>query len=100
MRLIFKRRGLLFDISKDEVVRVINVDESFGIDSSKFLVRLLDGQPTFILEPLRVIESINKQLSYGNWKVPKYLLLVRRDGDVCKALMVDSMDWNLKRENI
>ena len=82
MRLIFKRRGLLFDISKDEVVRVINVDESFGIDSSKFLVRLLDGQPTFILEPLRVIESINKQLSYGNWKVPKYLLLVRRDGDV------------------
>lgn len=99
MRLIFKRRDLFFGISKDEVIRVVSVIESYEIVFSKFLVRLIDGQPTFVLEPSRVVDSLNQQLSFGPWQTPRYLLLMRRDGDVCKALMADSIDWHLKRED-
>tara|TARA_A100001015_G_scaffold217882_1_gene244848 strand:+ start:288 stop:590 length:303 start_codon:yes stop_codon:yes gene_type:complete len=97
MRLIFKRRDLFFAISKEEIIRVIKVIELFEITSSKFLVRLIDGQPTFILEPSIEADSINKQSIFGTWQMPIYLLLMRRDGDVSKALMADSLDWHLKR---
>ncbi len=99
MRLIFKRRGLFFTITKDEVIRVISVLDSFEIVSSKLLVRLIDGQPTLILEPSIEVDSINQKLSFGLWRTPSYLLLMRRDGDVSKALMADSMDWHLKKED-
>ena len=99
MRLIFKRRGLFFTITKDEVIRVISVLDSFEIESSKLLVRLIDGQPTLILEPSIEVDSINQKLSFSLWKTPSYLLLLRRDGDVSKALMADSMDWHLKKED-
>jgi hypothetical protein len=52
-----------------------------------------------MLEPSREVDSINHQLTFGPWKRPGYLLLMRRDGDVSKALMADSMDWHLKRED-
>ena len=99
MRLIFKRRGLFFTITKDEVIRVISVLDSFEIEPSKLLVRLIDGQPTLILEPSIEADSINQKLTFGLWKQPSYLLLMRRDGDISKALMADSMDWNLKKED-
>ena len=99
MRLIFKRRGLFFTITKDEVIRVISVLDSFEIESSKLLVRLIDGQPTLILEPSLEVDSINQRLTFALWKKPSYLLLMRRDGDISKALMADSMDWNLKKED-
>ena len=100
MRLIFKRRDLFFAVPKDEIIRVIEVIESFEIEASNFLVRLIDGQPTLIIEPNRVFESINQKQHFGSWKNPTYLLLMRRDGDVSKALMADSMDWHLKKEEI
>ena len=99
MRLIFKRRGLFFAITKDEVIRVMSVLDSFEIVSSKLLVRLIDGQPTLILEPSIEVDSVNQKLNFGLWKNPNYLLLMRRDGDVSKALMADSMDWHLKKED-
>ncbi len=99
MRLIFKRRDLLFTIIKDEVIRVISVFDFLEIEPSKLLIRLIDGQPTLILEPSIEVVSVNQQLNFGPWKKPKYLLLMRRDGDVSKALMADSMDWHLKKED-
>ena len=98
MRLIFKRRNLFFDIAKDEVVRVMEFKEKLEPEPSVLIVRLIEGQPTFILEPTKVINSINESAKCTSWKKPNFLLLLRRDGDVCKALMVDSLDWNLKKE--
>ena len=98
-RLIFKRRDLIFEVAKEEVIRVINIFEAFEIKPSDFLVRLIDGQPTFVIEPSKIVNCISDQLSFGPWKNPSYLLLMRRDGDVCKALMVDSMDWHLKTKD-
>ena len=50
-------------------------------------------------EPSIEVDSINQKLSFGLWRTPSYLLLMRRDGDVSKALMADSMDWHLKKED-
>ena len=98
MRLIFKRRNLFFDIEKDEVVRIIKFQEKLEAEPSALIVRLIEGQPTIILEPTKVINSINESVKWTLWKKPNFLLLLRRDGDVCKALMADSLDWNCKKE--
>ena len=98
MRLIFKRRNLFFDISKDEVVRIVKFQEALKKEHDNIIVRLIEGQPTFVLEPSTVINSINDSSKLSSWREPIFLLLLRRDGDVCKALMADSLDWNLKKE--
>ena len=65
-----------------------------NIFETVFLVRILDGHPTLLIEPTNLFRKIN----YGavsSWIKPNYIFILQRDGDAGRAILVDSFDRRL-----
>ena len=59
MKILFQRRSVLYSITKSEVTRVMRGEELDSIFETVFLVRILDGHPTLLLEPTNLFPEIN-----------------------------------------
>jgi len=91
MKIFFERRSINYSISKDELVRVVpNKDLDIFIEAT-FLVRIIDGHPTIIVEPLSLFPQSNRG-EISSWTSPKYIFILRRDGDAGRAILVDAFD--------
>ena len=59
MKILFQRRSISYSITKSEVTRVMRGEELDNIFETVFLVRILDGHPTLLLEPTNLFPEIN-----------------------------------------
>ena len=94
MKILFQRRSVSYSITKSEVTRVIRGEELDSIFEAVFLVRILDGLPTLLLEPTNLFPEINKA-AVSSWIKPNYIFILQRDGDAGRAILVDSFDRRL-----
>ena len=94
MKILFQRRSVSYSITKSEVTRVIRGEELDSIFEAVFLVRILDGHPTILLEPTDLFPEINKAAA-SSWIKPNYIFILQRDGDAGRAILVDSFDRRL-----
>jgi len=94
MKILFQRRSISYSITKSEVTRVMRGEELDNIFETVFLVRILDGLPTLLLEPTNLFTEINKA-AVSSWIKPNYIFILQRDGDAGKAILVDSFDRRL-----
>ena len=97
MKILFQRRTISYSIEKDEVTRVIRGEELDDITESEFLIRILDGHPTLLLEPTNLFQDI-KNSKISSWIKPSYIFVLRRDGDAGRAIFVDSFDRRVVHE--
>ena len=72
-------------------------EELDNIFETVFLVRILDGQPTLLLEPTNLFPEIN-YAAVSSWIKPNYIFILQRDGDAGRAILVDSFDRRLVYE--
>ena len=91
MKILFERRTISYSISKEEVIRVLYSQEIDDIIEATFLVRILDGHPTILLEPTTLFPEISSA-QITPWKRPTFIFILRRDGDAGRAIFVDSFD--------
>ena len=94
MKILFQRRSVSYSITKSEVTRVICGEELDSIFEAVFLVRILDGHPTLLLEPTNLFPEIN-DTAVSPWIKPNYIFILQRDGDAGRAIFVDSFDRRL-----
>ena len=94
MKILFQRRSVLYSITKSEVTRVMRGEELDSIFETVFLVRILDGHPTLLLEPTNLFPEINDD-AVSPWTRPNYIFILQRDGDAGRAVFVDSFDRRL-----
>ena len=94
MKILFQRRSISYSITKSEVTRVIRGEELDTIFEEVFLVRILDGHPTLLLEPTNLFPEINNA-TVSSWTKPNYIFILQRDGDAGRAIFVDSFDRRL-----
>ena len=94
MKILFQRRSVLYSITKSEVMRVMRGEELDSIFETVFLVRILDGHPTLLLEPTNLFPGINDD-AVSPWTKPNYIFILQRDGDAGRAILVDSFDRRL-----
>ena len=94
MKILFQRRSISYSITKSEVTRVIRGEELDSIFEAVFLVRILDGHPTLLLEPTNLFPEINID-EISPWTKPNYIFILQRDGDAGRAVFVDSFDRRL-----
>ena len=94
MKILFQRRSISYSITKSEVTRVMRGEELDNIFETVFLVRILDGLPTLLLEPTNLFPEINKA-AVSPWIKPNYIFILQRDGDAGRAIFVDSFDRRL-----
>ena len=94
MKILFQRRSISYSITKSEVTRVIRGEELDTILEAVFLVRILDGHPTLLLEPTNLFPEINNAV-VSSWIKPNYIFILQRDGDAGRAILVDSFDRRL-----
>ncbi len=94
MKILFQRRSVLYSITKSEVMRVMRGEEFDSIFETVFLVRILDGHPTLLLEPTNLFPEINDD-AVSPWTKPNYIFILQRDGDAGRAVFVDSFDRRL-----
>ena len=94
MKILFQRRSISYSITKSEVTRVIRGEELDSIFETVFLVRILDGHPTLLLEPTNLFPEINDD-AVSPWTKPNYIFILQRDGDAGRAVFVDSFDRRL-----
>ena len=94
MKILFQRRSVSYSITKSEVTRVMRGEELDSIFETVFLVRILDGHPTLLLEPTNLFPEINNTL-VSSWIKPNYIFILQRDGDAGRAILVDSFDRRL-----
>ena len=94
MKILFQRRSVLYSITKSEVMRVMRGEELDSIFETVFLVRILDGHPTLLLEPTNLFPEINDD-AVSPWTKPNYIFILQRDGDAGRAVFVDSFDRRL-----
>ena len=94
MKILFQRRSISYSITKSEVTRVMRGEELDSIFETVFLVRILDGHPTLLLEPTNLFPEINDD-AVSPWTRPNYIFILQRDGDAGRAVFVDSFDWRL-----
>ena len=94
MKILFQRRSVSYSITKSEVTRVMRGEELDSIFETVFLVRILDGHPTLLLEPTNLFPEIN-YAAVSSWIKPKYIFILQRDGDAGRAVFVDSFDRRL-----
>ena len=94
MKILFQRRSISYSITKSEVTRVMRGEELDNIFETVFLVRILDGHPTLLLEPTNLFPEIN-YAAVSSWIKPNYIFILQRDGDAGRALLVDSFDRRL-----
>ena len=97
MKILFQRRSISYSITKSEVTRVIRGEELDTILEAVFLVRILDGHPTLLLEPTNLFPEI-KNATVSSWTKPNYIFILQRDGDAGRAIFVDSFDRRLVYE--
>ena len=69
-------------------------EELDSIFETVFLVRILDGHPTLLLEPTNLFPEINID-AVSPWTKPNYIFILQRDGDAGRAVFVDSFDRRL-----
>ena len=94
MKILFQRRSISYSITKSEVTRVMRGEELDSIFETVFLVRILDGHPTLLLEPTNLFPEINHSMA-SSWTKPNYIFILQRDGDAGRAIFVDSFDRRL-----
>ena len=94
MKILFQRRSVSYTITKSEVTRVMRGEELDSIFETVFLVRILDGHPTLLLEPTNLFPEI-KDTEVSPWTRPNYIFILQRDGDAGRAVFVDSFDRRL-----
>ena len=94
MKILFYRRSISYSIAKSEVTRVMRGEELDSIFETLFLVRILNGHPTLLLEPNQLFPE-NKHAEVSSWIQPNYIFILQRDGDAGKAIFVDSFDRRL-----
>ena len=94
MKILFQRRSVSYTITKSEVTRVMRGEELDSIFETVFLVRILDGHPTLLLEPTNLFPEIN-DTEVSPWIRPNYIFILQRDGDAGRAVFVDSFDRRL-----
>ena len=94
MKILFQRRSVSYSITKSEVMRVMRGEELDSIFETVFLVRILDGHPTLLLEPTNLFPEINDD-AVSPWTKPNYIFILQRDGDAGRAVFVDSFDRRL-----
>ena len=94
MKILFQRRSISYSITKSEVARVMRGEELDNIFETVFLVRILDGHPTLLLEPTNLFPEINNAV-VSSWIKPNYIFILQRDGDAGRAILVDSFDRRL-----
>ena len=94
MKILFKRRSISYSITKSEVLRVVLGEELDNIFETVFLVRILDGHPTLLLEPTNLFPEID-HTEVSSWIKPNYIFILQRDGDAGRAIFVDSFDRRL-----
>ena len=94
MKILFHRRSVSYSITKSEVTRVMRGEELDSIFETVFLVRVLDGHPTLLLEPTLLFPEINID-AVSPWIKPNYIFILQRDGDAGRAVFVDSFDRRL-----
>ena len=94
MKILFQRRSVSYSITKSEVTRVMRGEELDSIFETVFLVRILDGHPTLLLEPTNLFPEINID-AVSPWTKPNYIFILQRDGDAGRAVFVDSFDRRL-----
>ncbi len=93
MKILFQRRSISYSITKSEVTRVMRGQE-LDIFETVFLVRILDGHPTLLLEPTKLFPETN-YAAVSSWIKPNYIFILQRDGDAGRAILVDSFDRRL-----
>ena len=94
MKILFQRRSVSYSITKSEVTRVMRGEELDSIFETVFLVRILDGHPTLLLEPTNLFPENNID-AVSPWTKPNYIFILQRDGDAGRAVFVDSFDRRL-----
>ena len=94
MKILFQRRSISYSIAKSEVTRVVRGEELDNIFETVFLVRILDGHPTLLLEPTNLFPEINCT-EVSSWTKPNFIFVLQRDGDAGKAILVDFFDRRL-----
>ena len=97
MKILFQRRSISYSITKSEVTRVTRGKELDSIFEAVFLVRILDGHPTLLLEPTSLFPEVN-HAAVSSWTKPNYIFILQRDGDAGRAIFVDSFDRRLVYE--
>ena len=97
MKILFQRRSISYSITKSEVTRVMRGEELDNIFETVFLVRILDGHPTLLLEPTKLFPETN-YAAVSSWIKPNYIFILQRDGDAGRAILVDSFDRRLTYE--
>ena len=94
MKILFERRSISYSITKEEVARVILAEDLEKIVEASFLIRILDGHPTLLLEPTNLFPG-SGDADISSWTKPNFIFILRRDGDAGKAVLVDSFDRRL-----
>ena len=94
MKILFQRRSISYSITKSEVTRVMRGEELDNIFETVFLVRILDGHPTLLLEPTNLFPEISN-VTISSWIKPNYIFVLQRDGDAGRAILVDAFDRRL-----
>ena len=97
MKIQFSRRGLSYVLLKEEITRVIEPTEIEDIIEKPFLFRILAGLPTIIFEPYGLFVD-NSSKNVGPWVHPKFLFVLRRDGDAGRAVFVDKFNRTFKND--
>ena len=69
-------------------------EELDSIFETVFMVRILGGHPTLLLEPSKLFQEIN-YAEVSSWTKPNYIFILQRDGDAGRAIFVDSFDRRL-----
>ena len=96
-KVIFFRKGVKYSILTSEICRVMYSAEVGRISTYEFSVRVIDGQPTFLLEPDKLFFG-SGQVNSDLWKYPEFIFIMKRDGDVGRGIFVDSLEWGIFRE--
>ncbi|MDA9688948.1 hypothetical protein N9V13_00835 [Betaproteobacteria bacterium] len=94
MKILFQRRSISYSIKKIEVTRVMRGEELDSIFEAVFMVRILGGHPTLLLEPSNLFQKVN-YAGLSPWTKPNYIFILQRDGDAGRAIFVDSFDRRL-----
>ncbi len=95
MKINFSRRGVNYSVLKENALRIVDTKVIEKIEAMNISVKIIDGQPTFLIEPFQIFFSGSEESSLP-WTYPEYILLLKKDGDVSSGVFIDSLEWNFK----
>ena len=67
MKINFFRRGISYSILKENVLRVVDTKVIEKIEATNISVKIIDGQPTFLLEPFQIFFSGGEERCPKRW---------------------------------